>query len=58
VSSIYVWFQEDFGGSAEGQMEHWLKYAKGSLAEDLKNYNGGLEHQYDWHLNNLESVSR
>jgi hypothetical protein len=38
--------------------EYRVVYAKGSLAEDLKNYNGGLEHQYDWHLNNLQSVSR
>lgn len=56
VSSIYVWFQEDFGGSAEGLMEHWLKYANSTLAEILKNYSGGLEHQYDWRLNSPESV--
>jgi hypothetical protein len=51
VSSIYVWFQEDFGGSVEGLMEHWLKYAEKSLAEALKAYSGGLEHEYDWSLN-------
>ena len=51
VSSIYVWFQEDFGGSAEGLMEHWQKYADGALARDLRNYSGGLEHDYDWRLN-------
>ncbi|MBM4261597.1 MAG: DUF547 domain-containing protein [Deltaproteobacteria bacterium] len=50
VSSIYVWFQEDFG-STEGLMQHWGKYATGALADGLKSYNGGLEHDYDWNLN-------
>ncbi len=27
VSSIYVWFQEDFGRDAEDLMEHWQQYA-------------------------------
>jgi len=55
VSSIYVWFQEDFGGSAEGLMEHWGKYASGALAEALRSYSGGLDHDYDWRLNGAES---
>ena len=55
VSSIYVWFQEDFGGSAEGLMEHWNKYASDALAEALKSYSGGLDHDYDWRLNGAEA---
>jgi hypothetical protein len=51
VSSIYVWFQEDFGGSAEGLMDHWAKYADKPLADALESYTGGLEHDYDWRLN-------
>jgi hypothetical protein len=54
VSSIYIWFQEDFGASAEGLMEHWDKYAGGALAQALRNYKGGLEHDYDWQLNGAE----
>jgi hypothetical protein len=54
VSSIYVWFQEDFGGSAEGLMEHWAKYAGKTLADALLSYSGGLEHEYDWRLNDAE----
>lgn len=54
VSSIYVWFQEDFGGSAEGLMEHWGKYADPPLVDRLQNYSGGLEHDYDWRLNGVE----
>lgn len=55
VSSIYVWFQEDFGGSAEGLMEHWQEYAGTSLQEALQKYRGGLAHDYDWRLNGVES---
>lgn len=51
VSSLYAWFDEDFGGSAEGLMEHWQKYARGPLADSLSTYSGGLEHDYDWRLN-------
>jgi hypothetical protein len=54
VSSLYVWFQEDFGGSAEGLMEHWAKYAGKTLADALLSYSGGLEHEYDWRLNDAE----
>lgn len=53
VSSIYVWFQEDFG-STEGLMQHWQKYASGSLAQSLQSYTGGLSHDYDWRLNDAE----
>jgi hypothetical protein len=55
VSSIYVWFQEDFGGDAEELMEHWLKYANPKLAEALAKYSGGLSHDYDWRLNGTET---
>jgi hypothetical protein len=54
VSSIYVWFQEDFGGDAEELMEHWQKYANPPLADALDKYSGGLAHDYDWRLNGLE----
>jgi hypothetical protein len=55
VSSIYVWFQEDFGGDAEGLMEHWQEYASSALAEALEKYSGGLAHEYDWRLNGAET---
>jgi len=51
VSSIYIWFQEDFGESTEGVLTHLRQYASGSLAETLQSYRGDLEHDYDWHLN-------
>jgi hypothetical protein len=55
VSSIYVWFQEDFGGAAEELMEHWQRYADAKLAEALGKYSGGLSHDYDWRLNRAEA---
>ena len=54
VSSLYVWFQEDFGASAEGLLEHRQEYADPPLAEALGKYNGGLAHDYDWRLNTVE----
>ena len=55
VSSIYIWFEEDFGGDAEGLMEHWQTYANPPLADALNKYTGGLAHEYDWRLNDAES---
>ena len=55
VSSIYVWFQEDFGHSAADLMEHWQEYAEPALAEALEKYQGGLAHDYDWRLNAVET---
>jgi hypothetical protein len=55
VSSIYIWFQEDFGGTAEDLMEHWQNYADPPLAEALEKYSGGLTHDYDWRLNGVEA---
>jgi len=51
VSSIYIWFQEDFGESTEGVLAHLRQYASGRLAETLQSYRGDLEHGYDWRLN-------
>ena len=55
VSSIYVWFQEDFGSDPEDLMEHWQQYANPALAEALEKYSGGLAHEYDWRLNGDET---
>jgi hypothetical protein len=53
VSSIYKWFQADFGGSEERVINHLQKYATGSLADTLKTYKKGLRFDYDWRLNQL-----
>ncbi|MDE2661978.1 MAG: DUF547 domain-containing protein [Gemmatimonadota bacterium] len=51
VSSIYFWYQEDFGDSEAGVLEHLRKYAEGDLAERLRDFDGSLDHDYDWSLN-------
>jgi hypothetical protein len=54
VSSIYVWFQEDFGRDADELMEHWQKYASPALSDGLEKYQGALAHDYDWRLNGAD----
>lgn len=51
VSSIYRWFQADFGGSEAGVLNHMRTYAQGDLKETLKSYKKGLRFDYDWALN-------
>ncbi len=51
VSSIYDWFQEDFGDSEEEVIEHLIAYASPDLAAKLKAYRGRLRYEYDWDTN-------
>jgi hypothetical protein len=51
LSSIYEWFQEDFGSSEEGVLNHLRRYAAHELAATLENYSGRISYQYDWSLN-------
>ncbi len=51
VSSIYDWFEADFGGSTKTVVRHLRKYAKPTLRQRLDGYDGRLDHHYDWNLN-------
>jgi hypothetical protein len=51
VSSIYAWFQADFGGTAQGVIRHLLAFAEPTLAERLRRHAGGFDDAYDWRLN-------
>lgn len=51
LSSIYDWFQEDFGGSEESVVRNLQMYAEPKLAEKLKGFNGKLSYDYDWRIN-------
>jgi hypothetical protein len=51
LSSIYDWFQEDFGGSEEGVLRHLRRYAAAELAGRLDGYSGRIDYAYDWSLN-------
>ena len=51
VSSIYKWFQEDFGDSEAGVLSHLQKYANPELKTKLQAYKKSLKYDYDWSLN-------
>lgn len=51
LSSIYDWFQSDFGGTDAVVLAHLEKFAAPELAGKLKNYHGTISYQYSWDLN-------
>ncbi len=51
ASSIYDWFQEDFGGTEAGVRDHLLRYAEPDLASRLAAFEGSFDYEYDWALN-------
>ena len=51
VSSIYHWYSEDFGGHDQKLIEHLKKYAEPQLKQKLDQYQGPIDHEYDWSLN-------
>jgi len=54
VSSIYVWFQADFGGDDAGVIEHLKKYAEPALARQLAGVKRVSHDEYDWALNDAK----
>jgi hypothetical protein len=53
VSSIYAWFQDDFGGDDAGILAHLGQYAEPGLAARLAAVQRIRHHDYDWDLNDL-----
>ncbi|MGL4397390.1 MAG: DUF547 domain-containing protein [Hyphomicrobium sp.] len=51
ASSIYDWFESDFGGSAEAVIGHARRYAGAPLQSALDNQRAIAEYRYDWRLN-------
>lgn len=51
VSSIYEWYQADFGGTDEGVISHIEKYAKPGLKKKLQTVMNIYDDVYDWSLN-------
>lgn len=51
VSSIYHWYIEDFGNNDESLVEHLIQYAEQPLATQLRQFDGKIDHDYDWNLN-------
>lgn len=51
ASSIYSWFQDDFGGDDEGVLAHARRYADEALKEKLEAITNISDYGYDWTLN-------
>ena len=52
ISSIYVWFGEDFDGGDEARIvAHLRRYAEGELSTKLESVSEIDDHAYDWSLN-------
>ena len=51
ISSIYDWWVDDFGGSEASVIEHLVQYAEGDLANRLRGFEGSVDYDYDWDLN-------
>ena len=51
LSSIYDWYAEDFGDSRESLFDHLRLYADDELAAFLATFEGAVEYDYDWSLN-------
>lgn len=51
VSSVYRWYEEDFGNSDQAVIRHLLKYANPALATQLNQVSRIAGDRYDWALN-------
>ncbi len=56
VSSLYIWYIDDFGGDDAGVIRHLQQYAYGSLASSLREHTTIGNHSYDWRLNSLSGT--
>ncbi len=56
VSSIYAWFEEDFGSSEAGVLRHLKRYARPPLSGPLEGRDGYSDHTYDWSLNGVSAA--
>lgn len=53
VSSIYVWYKSDFGGTDAAVISHLKRFAEPTLAAALSGVDRIADHSYDWSLNEL-----
>lgn len=51
ASRIYDWFQEDFGGSEAGVLDHLRQFAAPEFRAALGSVGGIADYEYDWSLN-------
>lgn len=53
LSSIFDWYAEDFGDNQSQLLNSLGNYAPADLAERLRAYDGRIDYEYDWDLNDL-----
>jgi hypothetical protein len=53
LSSIYDWFQEDFGGTEASLLVHLEEFADPALTAKLKSHRGSISYDYNWDLNQV-----
>ncbi len=51
ASSIYKWYEDDFGGSESAVLDHIRQYADEGLQQRLQGKNDIQSYDYDWALN-------
>jgi hypothetical protein len=51
LSSIFNWYDTDFGASREERLQYLAAYAAPRLATQLSAYSGKIKYAYDWALN-------
>ena len=57
VSSIYKWYQEDFGGNWPGVLVHLRRYANPATTQMLAPFSTIHADTYDWQLNDAATAS-
>ncbi len=58
VSSIYRWYQEDFGGNWAGVLAHMRRYAGAETQRLLAGFSTAANDSYDWRLNDAGAYTR
>lgn len=54
LSSIYKWYREDFGITRLDLLTHLIGYSDKALGDKLRAYEGSINYEYDWNLNELK----
>jgi hypothetical protein len=57
VSTIYRWYQQDFGGTWQGVLAHLRQYANPTTAQLLAPFKTITDDSYDWRLNDAASYA-
>jgi len=54
LSSIFNWYQGDFGSNESEMLETISSYLSAEKRSELKSFNGSTNYQYDWSLNDYQ----